>query len=342
VAESLLARAQSGEDFAELARSFSQDPGSAARGGDLDFFGRGQMVPPFEEAAFSTPVGEIAPLVESTFGFHVIKVTDARESGVTPFEDVAEEIRQNLRLRRAQELVVTEAQRVRTEIAEAGPIEAVAEREGLDVKSRFVARDERLTDLGASPEFVQTLFDLEPGAVSPPLRAAPGMALAVVDEILPAAVAPLEEVRSAVATDILNDRARKAAVAAGERALGRHGSLAAAARALGKEVTESGDLAPGQSIPKSGGSTPEMQEALFGAGVMEGDRGAVIVPAGALVYEVTRRQPFDSVAFEDAKADLRQELLEQRRSATYRAMLGRMYEQQEVLINQELVGAYDG
>jgi len=168
------------------------------------------------------------------------------------------------------------------------------------------------------------------------------MALVVVDEIVPPAVAPLAEVETQVRTDLLNERAREAAREAARRALDRHKSIAAVARALGKEVGESGDLAPGSVIPGTGGSTPEMEEALFGPAVLEGERGVAPVPAGALVYEVTRRQPFDSLAFEDAKAALRQELLEQRRSAMRQAVLERMYQQQEVLVNNELIDAYNG
>jgi peptidyl-prolyl cis-trans isomerase D len=342
VAEALLARVNAGEDFAELARANSQDPGSAERGGDLDFFGRGQMVPPFEEAAFNTPVGQVAPLVESDFGYHIIKVTDAREAGVTPLEEVADQIRRTLRLRRAQEEVVSETQRIRAELQDAGQIEEVAASEGLEIQSRFVTREDRLTDLGASPEFVETVFDLEPGVISPPLRSAPGMALVVVDEVLPPAVPPLEEVRSLVSTDILNDRARRAALETGRRALERHDTFARAVAALGQEVEDSGDLAPGASIPRSGGSTPEMEQALFGPGVMEGDSGVVEVPAGALVYEVIRRQPFDSLAFEDSKADLREELLQQRRMTMYRSLVEQMHRQQDVQINGELVEAYNG
>lgn len=79
LAESLQQRAAAGEDFATLATEHSQDPGSAARGGDLGFFGRGRMVAPFEEAAFALQPGEVSDVVESPFGFHIIKLEDRRQ-----------------------------------------------------------------------------------------------------------------------------------------------------------------------------------------------------------------------------------------------------------------------
>jgi hypothetical protein len=77
-AESLLARIRAGEDFAKLASEFSEDPGSKSKGGDLDYFSRGQMVPEFEAAAFALKPGEVSQLVETQFGFHIIKVEDRR------------------------------------------------------------------------------------------------------------------------------------------------------------------------------------------------------------------------------------------------------------------------
>lgn len=80
LAESIRARAAGGESFAELATNYSQDPGTAQVGGDLGFFGRGRMVQPFEEAAFALELGEISPVVESPFGFHVIRLEERRQA----------------------------------------------------------------------------------------------------------------------------------------------------------------------------------------------------------------------------------------------------------------------
>lgn len=95
-AEEILAKIKDGEDFAKLAKEYSEDPGSAANGGDLGYFGKGQMVQEFEDAAFSLNKDEVSDIVESQFGYHIIKVTDKKQ-GQTPFEEVKEDIVQTLK-----------------------------------------------------------------------------------------------------------------------------------------------------------------------------------------------------------------------------------------------------
>ena len=86
-AEEILKKVRAGADFAQLARTESQDPGSASQGGDLGFFGQGQMVPPFDAAAFGLKPGAISEVVETQFGFHIIKQIEQRAPRTTPFEE---------------------------------------------------------------------------------------------------------------------------------------------------------------------------------------------------------------------------------------------------------------
>ncbi len=83
--------------FGELAKKYSQDPGSAQKGGDLGFFGRGMMVKPFEDSVFSLKENEMSALVESDFGFHIIKVTGIRAEKQRPLDDVRAEIEGELK-----------------------------------------------------------------------------------------------------------------------------------------------------------------------------------------------------------------------------------------------------
>jgi peptidyl-prolyl cis-trans isomerase C len=94
-------RAKSGEDFAELAKAHSQD-GSAAQGGDLDFFARGRMVPEFEKVAFALKPGEISDVVTTQYGFHVIKVTERKPPSTVPLADVNDRVKDFLTTQKKQ------------------------------------------------------------------------------------------------------------------------------------------------------------------------------------------------------------------------------------------------
>jgi peptidyl-prolyl cis-trans isomerase C len=95
-AEEVLADLQAGGDFEALAREHSDDPGSAVAGGDLGYFGQGDMVPTFDEAAFSLAPGETSGLVESQFGFHIIRVVDRQAARMLPLDDVRPQLEQFL------------------------------------------------------------------------------------------------------------------------------------------------------------------------------------------------------------------------------------------------------
>jgi peptidyl-prolyl cis-trans isomerase C len=95
-ADALLKDLKAGKDFAATAKANSQDPGSAPNGGDLGYFEQGQMVPPFEQAAFALKPGEMSEVVESQFGYHIIKVADRQDSRVVPLEEAKTQIEEFL------------------------------------------------------------------------------------------------------------------------------------------------------------------------------------------------------------------------------------------------------
>jgi len=103
--EQLLEQINAGADFAELAKANSACS-SAAKGGDLDFFARGRMVPPFEKAAFGLKVGQISDVVKTRFGYHIIKITDRKEATVTTFEQAKDEIMDRLTREKQDKIAV--------------------------------------------------------------------------------------------------------------------------------------------------------------------------------------------------------------------------------------------
>ena len=95
-AEDILKKIKSGEDFAKLASDISDDTGSKPKGGELGFFPKGRMVKSFEDAAFSLNPGEVSEIVETQFGYHIIKVEEKKEPGMEPFDTAKEKIKQKL------------------------------------------------------------------------------------------------------------------------------------------------------------------------------------------------------------------------------------------------------
>jgi peptidyl-prolyl cis-trans isomerase C len=95
-AEGVLKQIKAGGDFAALAKEHSQDPGSAINGGDLGLFQRGQMVPPFDQAAFTLKPGSTSELVETQFGYHIIRVTEKKDPGTVTIEEVRPQLEQYL------------------------------------------------------------------------------------------------------------------------------------------------------------------------------------------------------------------------------------------------------
>jgi peptidyl-prolyl cis-trans isomerase D len=222
-AEEILEKVKAGEDFSELAKKYSQDTGSANRGGDLGYFERGVMVKPFEEVAFSLTKGEVSALVETTYGFHIIKVEDIKEARTLPIEEVAEKIKKRLvdeKLRRvAREKMV----KLRKTFEETEPLEelkAAASREGAKTSTTglFSEGDGDIdVELVENPTLKDTAFLLGQGDVSGILEVTGGLYVIKVLERVEEHVPPFEDISSNVKAALKRE---KASMVAKEKAEG--------------------------------------------------------------------------------------------------------------------------
>lgn len=226
-AAEVLSMLKSGASFAELAKSRSDDPGTASKGGDLGWFPRGIMVKPFEDAAFSLEQGELSEVVESPYGYHIILVLDKKPAGRRPFEAVKGEIRKVLLRQKAQseaaallrpvEGAMRGAESVEDlrKAASGGLVHAVST--GLVVegdKSVGIMRDQRIED---------TVFTMRPGEVSSPVESGDRLYVIKLRDRIPAHVPMFEEIADKVT-------ARMREKKAGEEALARAREIAGKAR----------------------------------------------------------------------------------------------------------------
>ena len=151
---------KSPDDFADIARKNSQDPGSAPNGGDLDYFTRGSMVKSFEDSAFSMKKGEVSSVVESEFGFHIIKLTDIKVPKQRSFDEMKAELEASLKKQQAQKKYSETAEAFTNGVYEqSDSLKPVAERLKLEIKSiKNVTRQPQSTGLLANPKFLNALF----------------------------------------------------------------------------------------------------------------------------------------------------------------------------------------
>jgi len=215
------------DSFAEVAKKNSQDPGSAAKGGDLDFFARGAMVKPFEDAAFSLKKGEISDLVESDFGFHVIKVTDIHAPKQKSFEELKAGIEADLRSQQAMHKYAEVAETFTNMVYEqSDSLKPVAEKLKLEIHlASDVQRKPQIGTTGvlANPKLLTALFSpdaIEKKRNTEALELGPNLLVAArIVQYSPAHVLPLNEVRSNVRERLIAIRAGELAQADGKAKL---------------------------------------------------------------------------------------------------------------------------
>lgn len=306
-AEDVAARARSGEEFGKLAMQFSDDPGSKSRGGDLGFFGRGQMVPAFEEAAFSLPSGQISDPVRTNFGFHVIKAEEARPAGLQPLEEVKKQIEGQLRFARLKDVSGQMANEFLGKLKGGADFKTAAQQMGLELQDTgVVTRSSTVPGLGAVPAMIDAIFALEKGKTSEAIVLPRGQAVVMLQDLLTDYTPTFEARRDRVLADYKRERAREVAKADLARA-SAGGDLAAAAKALKLEVrrttpafSRGGDL---QDV----GYDKKVEEAVFAAatgqiaGPIDGTKAIVIA-------RVLGRESADKSKLAEEEASIRETL----------------------------------
>ncbi len=339
-AEQLLAKVKApGADFSALAKQFSEDEGSKATGGDLDYFGRGRMVPPFEQAAFALKTGEISDIVKSDFGFHIIKVTDHKEATTRAIDEVRPELEDQLKSQRAQQQAEQDAKALESVMKAPADLDRIAKERNLTVQETgLFLREDPIDGLGPSPEVAAQVFQLADGAVSPAVRVSRGWVLLTVTGKQEPYLPQLTDVQAKVRADAVNEKAtelaktRAAAIAA---QLKTASDFAAAVKRVGLEIKTSELVARGAALPDLGIS-PDADKIAFAmkAGQVS---DPVTTPTATAIIRVAERQDVTEEQIGAGRDQLREELTNQRRDRFFRSFMDKAKQSLKINIRQDVM-----
>ena len=336
-AEQLLKQVKAGADFAELAKKNSEDEASAKNGGDLDYFGRGRMVPEFDQAAFAMQSGQISDLVKTQYGYHIIKLTDKKAATTRPLAEVRQQIQDQLAYERAQAQAADLAQALEKEVSKPADLDRVAKDKGLTVQeSGFFARDEPILGLGPSPEAASKAFEMKQGDVAGPVRASRGFVFETLVAKQDPYVPKLEEVKDRVHDEAVKQKAKdlskqKAADLAAK--LKTAADFEKAAKAAGFDAKTTDLITRDAPIPDLG-VAPAVDDVAFKLPV-----GSVSDPIatdnGTAIVKVLEKQETSAGDWANAKDRFREELLTDRRNRFFGAYMVKAKQKMKIEVNRE-------
>ena len=217
LAARLAERARAGEDFAELARTYSADEATREAGGALGVFGPEEMVPEFSEAVFSMMPGEISDPVRTDYGWHVVRLDSRQPAETRELSEVEGEIESRLRQEKAGDLLTERALALEERVGGADSLDELTRDHPLLIpqESDFFAVGDPVAGAG-SAQLSALAFELEIGAVGGPIRLPTGYAFVEVLEERPPHVPAFEDIREQVIAELEEERARSLAEEAGQ------------------------------------------------------------------------------------------------------------------------------
>jgi len=210
-AESVQKEAAGGKDFSQLAKQYSEDPGTKERGGEIGFITKGMVVPEFEQAAFSMKVGEVSPVIQTPYGFHILKVDDIQEARTEPLEKVKDQIDALLRNRKARDMAYDLADQAYAVASKDKKLDGFAEEKKLTIKETPLFSAEDKIDL--DPKLKAAALSLGKGDISPTLRVGETFGVLQVMEKQETRTPELKEVEGQVSEALRKERQRERALA---------------------------------------------------------------------------------------------------------------------------------
>jgi len=334
----LYERIRKGADFAKVAKEASEGP-SAPLGGDLGWFGRGQMVPEFEQAAFAAAAGQVTAPVRTQFGFHIIKVEEKENARIRTLDEVHDEISHRLAEEAALEKVTPTLDAALEALLAGEDLPAVAERMHLSLRdSGQFTRAQATGLLGVEPASVELIFTTPEGSViDTPMEVEGGYMLAKVVSSKEETYRELDVVKADVIARLKQQEAMKLAADAAREAvaaLKNDGSLpqSAAARVKKSEPFGRQGFIPGV------GQAPDVTSAIFKAADDAWIAEAFQTPTGAVVAKRAAVLTPDETQWAQVKDRFVDAMLQSKREELYRAYMQDLLTKTKVeLVNNKIL-----
>jgi peptidyl-prolyl cis-trans isomerase D len=339
-AEDLLKQLKGGAKFEDLARKYSEDPGSAKEGGSLGWIGRGRTVPEFEKAAFSLPKGQISDLVKSSYGFHIIRVDDRQDAHMKTLDEVKGEIEPILKQQKAQQIAQKHADDLLQQ-AKAQGLDAAAAAKGVPVAaSDFFSRKDMVPGLGPAPQLMDAVFAASEKSPAEMAATSQGFAVFQLMAVRPQSTPTFDEIRGRVEEEFKNERSNvlltQKTQELSDRAKSGH-DLKKAAKELGAEVKTSEFVAPDGQVPEIGSMTGQASVAFS---MKPGDISGPIESGGnGVVISVLDLQAPTETEFAAKRDQIRDTLLQGKEQELFGLFVTNLRDQMQkagkIKINQE-------
>lgn len=338
-AEDVLKQVKAGGNFAELAKKYSEDPGSAKVGGTLGWIGRGRTVPEFEKAAFSLPKGATSDLVQSSYGFHVIHVDDKQDAHLKTLEEVKGQIEPALKQQKASQAAEAQANALLSQARTEGLDKAAASKGLHAIATDFVSRTDMLPGVGNAPQFMDGIFSAR--EKSPPDQAPLPQGFAIFEVLAskPAATPTFDEIRTRVESEFKNERSAalltQKTQELADRAKAEH-DLKKAAKELGAAVKTSDLVPPDGQVPDLGAMSGPASVAFT---LKQGEISGPINNGntGAVLSLLEKQEPSDQ-DFVAKKDQVRYSLLQNKQAEAFGIFVTGLRDQMEksgkIKINQ--------
>ena len=347
-AAKVLEEVRAGADFAARARRYSEDPGTADKGGDLGWVTRGQMVPDFEKQAFLLEQGQISDVIKTEYGFHIIKVHERQNAQIQSFEEVKEEIR--------AELLGEQNYLNRAKFTDEAF--AVARKHGKDLEAAGreltipVATFEKFSraqppaELSSSQNLLSAILQAADGEVFSSTDDSDVTTIVVVTEVLPPRDLAFDEVKEEVVSSFIRDESRRLAEERAEavaaEAREANGNLRRVANRYRLRTRKSDFVTRRDSIPDLGSA------GILGAEAFRAQPGTIEGPlrAGAdwVVYRVQEQREADMSGFEEEREQLHANELKAKQTEAfeiYKAVARKRYEQEgKIRTHTERINSY--